>query len=94
MRHGASGEQPFGTIKARMGATHFLLKTMTRVSSEMDMHVLATSHPRHERIDQAVGCGIGDRSGRPSRALRALSGHSVLSSERQGLSNRKWRIAF
>jgi hypothetical protein len=28
-------EHPFGTIKARMGATHFLMKTMPRVATEM-----------------------------------------------------------
>ena len=31
----------FGTIKARMGATHFLMKTMPRVAAEMALHVLA-----------------------------------------------------
>jgi hypothetical protein len=34
-------EHPFGTIKARMGATHFLMKTMSHVASEMALHVLA-----------------------------------------------------
>jgi hypothetical protein len=34
-------EHPFGTIKARMGATHFLMKTLPRVATEMAMHVLA-----------------------------------------------------
>jgi transposase len=34
-------EHPFGTIKARMGATHFLMKTLPRVSAEMALHVLA-----------------------------------------------------
>ena len=34
-------EHPFGTIKARMGATHFLTKTLPRVSTEMALHVLA-----------------------------------------------------
>ena len=33
-------EHPFGTIKARMGATHFLMKTLPRVASEMALHVL------------------------------------------------------
>jgi hypothetical protein len=28
-------EHPFGTIKARMGATHFLMKTLPRVAAEM-----------------------------------------------------------
>ena len=34
-------EHPFGTIKARMGATHFLMKTLPRVASEMALQVLA-----------------------------------------------------
>jgi len=34
-------EHPFGTIKAWMGATHFITKTRDRVSTEMSMHVLA-----------------------------------------------------
>jgi len=36
-----TAEHPFGTIKARMGATHFLMKTLPRVATEMAMHVLA-----------------------------------------------------
>ena len=34
-------EHPFGTIKARMGATHFLMKTLPRVATEMALHVIA-----------------------------------------------------
>ena len=34
-------EHPFGTIKARMGATHFLMKTLPHVATEMALHVLA-----------------------------------------------------
>lgn len=34
-------EHPFGTIKAWMGSTHFLTKTLKRVSTEMSLHVLA-----------------------------------------------------
>ena len=34
-------EHPFGTIKARMGATHFLMRTLPRVATEMALHVLA-----------------------------------------------------
>jgi transposase len=36
-----TAEHPFGTMKARMGATHFLMKTLPRVASEMALHVLA-----------------------------------------------------
>ena len=35
-------EHPFGTIKARMGATHFLMKTLPRVASEMALRVWPT----------------------------------------------------
>ena len=34
-------EHPYGTIKAWMGATHFLTKTLKHVSTEMSLHVLA-----------------------------------------------------
>ena len=34
-------EHPFGTIKARMGATHFLMKRLPNVACEMALHVLA-----------------------------------------------------
>jgi hypothetical protein len=34
-------EHPFGTIKMRMGATHFLMKTLPKVAGEMALHVLA-----------------------------------------------------
>src|SRR6201994_2218663 len=34
-------EHPFGTLKARMGATHFLMKRLPRVATEMALHVLA-----------------------------------------------------
>ena len=34
-------EHPFGTIKARMGATHFAMKTLKNVRTEMALHVLA-----------------------------------------------------
>jgi hypothetical protein len=34
-------EHPFGTLKAWMGHTHFLSKTLPRVSTEMSLHILA-----------------------------------------------------
>jgi hypothetical protein len=34
-------EHPFGTMKARMGATHFLTKTLPKVAAEMAVSVLA-----------------------------------------------------
>jgi transposase len=37
----ATVEHPFGTLKAWMGSTHFLTKTLGHVSTEMSLHVLA-----------------------------------------------------
>ena len=39
-------EHPFGTIKMRMGATHFLMKRLPKVASEMALHVLAYNFTR------------------------------------------------
>jgi hypothetical protein len=36
-----TAEHPFGTIKAWMGATHFRLRTLEKVRTEMSLHVLA-----------------------------------------------------
>ena len=36
-----TAEHPFGTLKMRMGATHFLMRTLPRVATEMALHVLA-----------------------------------------------------
>src|SRR5882672_5948516 len=34
-------EHPFATLKMRMGATHFLMKTLPKVATEMALNVLA-----------------------------------------------------
>jgi len=34
-------EHPFGALKMRMGATHFLMKRLPKVATEMALHVLA-----------------------------------------------------
>jgi hypothetical protein len=34
-------EHPFGTLKAWMGSTHFLMKRLQNVRTEMSLHVLA-----------------------------------------------------
>jgi hypothetical protein len=36
-----TAEHPFATLKAWMGATHFLTKTLPKVRTEMSLHVLA-----------------------------------------------------
>ena len=43
-------EHPFGTLKAWMGATHFLTRTLDRVSAEMSLHVLAYNLKRAMKI--------------------------------------------
>ncbi len=43
-------EHPYGTLKAWMGATHFLTKTLPRVSTEMSLHVLAYNLKRMMQI--------------------------------------------
>jgi transposase len=39
-------EHPYGTIKAWMGATHFLTKGLEHVKTEMSLHVLAYNFKR------------------------------------------------
>jgi transposase len=43
-------EHPFGTMKARMGATHFLTKTLPKVAAEMALSVLAYNLTRAMNI--------------------------------------------
>ena len=52
-RHQSFAGRPsstFGTLKAWMGATHFLTKTLPRVRTEMSLHVLAYNLKRMMRI--------------------------------------------
>src|SRR4029077_15398069 len=57
-------EHPFGTMKARMGATHFLTKTLPKVAAEMALSVLAynlnTGH-EHCRGQTPDRCDLGLR---------------------------------
>jgi len=46
----ATVEHPFGTLKAWMGSTHFLTKSLGRVSTEMSLHVLAYNMKRMMNI--------------------------------------------
>jgi len=43
-------EHPFGTIKSWMGATHFQMRTLKHVSTEMSLHVLAYNLKRAMNI--------------------------------------------
>jgi Transposase DDE domain len=36
-----TAEHPFGTLKMRMGAAHFLMKRLPKVATEMALHVFA-----------------------------------------------------
>ncbi len=47
-------EHPFGTIKARMGATHFLMKRLHNVKTEMSLAVLAYNLTR---VINIIGIG-------------------------------------
>ena len=58
-------EHPFGTIKSWMGATHFQMKTLKNVSTEMALHVLAYNMKRVMRI-----LGVGGLM----QAIRARDG--------------------
>ena len=49
-----TAEHPFGTLKAWMGATHFLTKTLNRVSTEMSLQVLAYNV---KRVLAIIGIG-------------------------------------
>ena len=50
----ATVEHPFGTMKAWVGATHFRLKTLKEVKTEMSLHVLAYNL---NRAIQIIGVG-------------------------------------
>jgi hypothetical protein len=60
-------EHPFGTIKSWMGSTHFQMKTLKHVGTEMALHVLAYNMKRVISILGVVGLieaidpGIGSR---------------------------------
>ncbi len=43
-------EHPFGTIKMWMGSTHFLMKRLKNVRTEMALHVLAYNLKRFMNI--------------------------------------------
>ena len=53
-----TAEHPFATLKMRMGATHFLMKRLPKVATEMALHVLAYNLLRvmkHHRYSTAPG---------------------------------------
>jgi transposase len=50
-----TAEHPFATLKMRMGATHFLMKRLPKVATEMALHVLAYNLTRVMNITDARG---------------------------------------
>ena len=67
-------EHPFGTLKAWMGATHFLTRTLDKVRTEMSLQVLAYNM---KRMIQIFGVGplmqTITASGSASASQRAYS---------------------
>src|SRR2546425_10029288 len=69
-------EHPFGTLKMRMGATHFLMKRLPKVATEMALHVLAYNLTRVmniigvQRLLAAMRACLGSRQG-PAFACQA-----------------------
>ena len=49
-----TAEHPFGTIKCWMGATHFLMKRLPKVATEMALNVLAYNM---KRVMPIIGVG-------------------------------------
>jgi DDE family transposase len=65
-----TAEHPFATLKAWMGATHFLTKTLPKVRTEMSLHVLAYNMKRAINL---LGPGLYCRRSR--RRPIALTAH-------------------
>jgi transposase len=49
-----TAEHPFATLKMRMGATHFLMKRLPNVATEMALNVLAYNLTRFVVIRPAI----------------------------------------
>jgi Transposase DDE domain len=83
-------EHPFGTIKAWMGATHFKMKTLEHVGTEMALHVLAYNVKRviailgvPGLIEAMLASAWGLRRGRRGHSMRVEGKNSA-----QATSNR------
>jgi Transposase DDE domain len=55
-------EHPFGTIKAWMGATHFQMRRLKNVRTEMALHVLAYNIKRMISLAASVACWSRSRA--------------------------------
>jgi hypothetical protein len=67
-------EHPFGTMRARMGTTHFLTKTLPKVAAEMALLVLAYNLTRVMNI---VGTKPLIAAIAPLRQARFLASHRL-----------------
>ena len=87
-------EHPFGTIKSWMGATHFQMKTLKNVGTEMALHVLAykkgNQHPGRWWFDGGDP-GIGSASQEAGRAC-SLKHPFLHSLDPQQTFGRHWLI--
>ena len=84
LRH-ETAEHPFGTLKMRMGATHFLMKRLPKVATEMSLHVLAYNLTRVMNI-------IGPRQ--LIAAMQIVTNSSHPSSREGHLSAGRRNLAF
>jgi hypothetical protein len=64
-------EHPFATLKMRMGATHFLMKRLPNVATEMALNVLSYNLTRVLNIVGVSHCW--QRCGREARAVDAMA---------------------
>jgi Transposase DDE domain len=95
-------EHPFGTLKAWMGATHFLTRTLDKVRTEMSLHVLAHNLKRMIKIfavdligslkpkTQCQPAPRPSRLGDPARRLRRMTRFLPFSATQ--LSRREWLL--
>jgi hypothetical protein len=65
-----TAEHPFGTLKMRMGATHFLTKRLPKVATEMAPHVLAYNLTRVMNIIGIQPDGRNSSIVKPGKAAR------------------------
>jgi hypothetical protein len=79
-------EHPFATMKMRMGATHFLMKTLPKVATEMALHVLAYNVTRLLNIFGVKPMLVGGRGVKQRRRWRFWPGPRAAHDARGGAS--------
>jgi hypothetical protein len=74
----STAEHPFGTIKFWMGATHFQMKTLKHVGTEMSLHVLAYNMKRvinilgTKQLIEAIQARVASSSKKPTRPAQLI----------------------